>query len=179
VTGRAETSLAVEHSLPQIQTIPWRTATIVAAAVALVELVVLLVLATALLAQPVSQHVRKAAEAKAFAPVAAKPKPAKKSALAQPTLTRAETSVIVLNGNGRSGAAAEGADRVRAFGYTIGTVGNAPRGGVARTVVMFRKGYRPEAVRLAHDLKVKIVGPLDGLTPKDMLGAHVALVLGG
>ena len=82
---------------------------------------------------------------------------------AQPKLTRAETSVIVLNGNGRSGAAAEGADRVRAFGYTIGTVGNAPRRDVTRTVVMYRNGYRPEALRLAKDLKVKIVGPLDGL----------------
>jgi hypothetical protein len=43
---------------------------------------------------------------------------------------------------------------------------------------MYRKGFRPEGVRLAADLKVKIVGPLDGLTPKDMLGAHLALVLG-
>ena len=43
---------------------------------------------------------------------------------------------------------------------------------------MFRPGYRPEAVRLAADLKLKIVGPLDGLRPADMLGAHVALVVG-
>jgi hypothetical protein len=43
---------------------------------------------------------------------------------------------------------------------------------------MFRKGYRPEAARLAKDLGVKIVGPLDGLKPADMLGAHVALVVG-
>ena len=43
---------------------------------------------------------------------------------------------------------------------------------------MFRPGYRPEAVRLAHDLKVKIVGPLDGLRPRDMMGAHVALIIG-
>lgn len=166
----------MEHSLPPIDS-PWRTATLVTAAVALLELVLLIVLAVALLAEPVSQHVRKAAEAKAFAPVVAKPK--KPAVPTQPKLTRAETSVIVLNGNGRSGAAAEGADRVRAHGYTIGAVGNAPRGDVLRTVVMYRKGYRPEAMRLARDLKVKIVGPLDGLAPKDMLGAHVALVLGG
>ena len=43
---------------------------------------------------------------------------------------------------------------------------------------MFRPGYRPEAMRLAKDLKLKIVGPLDGLRPADMLGAHVALVVG-
>jgi hypothetical protein len=43
---------------------------------------------------------------------------------------------------------------------------------------MFRPGYRPEAVRLARDLKLKIVGPLDGLRPRDMMGAHVALIVG-
>ena len=48
----------------------------------------------------------------------------------------------------------------------------------ARTIVMFRRGYRPEAERLAADLKLKIVGPLDGLRTTDLMGAHVALVLG-
>jgi hypothetical protein len=44
---------------------------------------------------------------------------------------------------------------------------------------MFRKGYRPEALRLGKDLGTKIVGPLDGLRGSDMMGAHVALVVGG
>ena len=86
--------------------------------------------------------------------------------------------MIVLNGNGRSGAASDGAAKVRSHGYTIGTVGNAPRSDFTRTLVMFRPGYRPEAVRLARDLKLKIVGPLDGLRPRDMMGAHVALIVG-
>ena len=64
---------------------------------------------------------------------------------------------------------------MRRLGYTIGTVGNAPRSDFTRTLVMFRRGYRREAVRLARDLKLKIVGPLDGLRPRDMMGAHVAL----
>ena len=123
----------------------------------------LVVLGVALLAEPVSQHVRNAAEAKVFAPVKPKPKPRAATPTGKPKLARAETSVIVLNGSGRSGAAAESADRVRELGYTIGTVGNAPRSDFARTIVMFRPGYRPEAVRLAADLKLKIVGPLDGL----------------
>ena len=165
----------MEHSLHPIRS-PWRTATLVAAGVAAVELVLLIVLGAALLADPVSQQVRKAAAEKAFAPVVAKPKKAVPES--EPRLSRAETSVIVLNGNGRTGAAAAGAERVRALGYTIGTVGNAPRRDVTRTIVMYRQDYRPEALRLAADLGVKIVGPLDGLTPKDMLGAHVALVLG-
>jgi LytR cell envelope-related transcriptional attenuator len=166
----------VEYSLPETRS-PWRTATLVASAVAVVELLLLVVLAVALIAEPVSQHVRKAAEQKVLAPVA-KPKPAAKPKPHAPKLTRGQTSVTVLNGNGRSGAAAEAADSVRRFGYTIGTVGNAPDTDVAKTIVMYRDGYRPEAQRLAKDLGVKIVGPLDGLRPADLLGAHVALVLG-
>jgi hypothetical protein len=43
---------------------------------------------------------------------------------------------------------------------------------------MYRKGYAPEAQRLARDLKLKIVAPLDGLRPAELLGAHVAVVVG-
>lgn len=170
----------MEHSLPQAPS-PWRTATLVASGLAAIELVAIVVLGVFLLAKPVSEHVREAAEQQVFAPVAAKPKPAPataKAAAATPKLSRGETSVIVLNGNGRTGAAAEGAAAVRRFGYTIGTVGNAPRSDFTRTLVMYRKGYQAEAARLAKDLNVKIVGPLDGLRPADLLGAHVALVLG-
>jgi hypothetical protein len=168
----------VEHSLPHVRS-PWRTATLVASAVAAIELVALVALGIAVLAEPVSQQLRSAAEQQVLAPVAKpKPRPAATTAAAAPKLTRAETSVTVLNGNGRSGAAAEAADAVRRFGYTIGTVGNAPSTGVTRTIVMYRDGYRPEAARLAKDLGVKLVGPLDGLRKADLLGAHVALVLG-
>ena len=166
----------MEHSLPHVQS-PWRTATLIACAVAALELVILVALGVVLLAKPVSEHVQQAAEKKVFAPVKAKPRVA--TPVGKPTLTRAATSVIVLNGNGRAGAAAQGAANVQRFGYTIGTVGNAPRSDFTRTLVMFRRGYRPEAVRLAADLKVKIVGPLDGLRTRDMMGAHVALVVGG
>lgn len=165
----------MEHSLPQVSS-PWRTATLVASAVAAAELVVLVVLGVALLAKPVSESVRSAAEAKVFAPV--KPKPRAAALVGAPKLTRSETSVIVLNGSGRTGAAAESALRVRGLGYTIGTVGNAPRSDFTRTLVMFRPGYRAEAARLAADLKLKIVGPLDGLRASDLLGAHVALIVG-
>lgn len=165
----------MEHSLAQVGS-PWRRATLVASAVAVAELVILVVLGIVLLAEPVSQHVREAAEAKVFEPVKTKPRAAAPVGAAK--LSRAETSVIVLNGSGRSGAAAENAGRVRGLGYTIGTVGNAPRSDFTRTLVMYREGYRAEAMRLAADLKVKIVGPLDGLRPADLLGAHVALIVG-
>jgi len=165
----------VEHSLPRAGS-QWRTATIVASAVAATELVLLVVLGVALLAEPVSERVRHAAEAKVFAPV--KPKPRAAAPIGKPKLSRAQTSVIVLNGSSRSGAAAASAAGVRGLGYTIGTVGNAPRSDFARTIVMFRPGYRAEAVRLAADLKLKIVGPLDGLRASDLLGAHLALIVG-
>ena len=112
-----------------------------------------------------------------MAPVKVKP-PHRAPVVGAPKLARGETSVIVLNGNGRAGAAAASAEAVRRFGYTIGTVGNAPRSDFTRTLVMFRKGYQAEAARLAKDLDVKIVGPLDGLKTTDMLGAHVALIVG-
>jgi hypothetical protein len=165
----------VEHSLPQVSS-PWRTATLVASAVAAVELVVLIGLGVTLLAKPVSDHVRNAAEAKVFAPVTPKPRAA--APVGEPKLSRAETSVIVLNGSGRTGAAAASAAGIRGLGYTIGTVGNAPRSDFTRTLVMYRPGYHAEAARLAADLKLKIVGPLDGLRASDLLGAHVALIVG-
>ena len=166
----------MEHSLLQVRS-PWRTATIVASGVAAIELVALIALGVVLLAKPVSEHVRHAAEAKVMAPVKVKPRPA--PVAGKPKLSREDTAVIVLNGNGRAGAAASSAEAVRRFGYTIGTVGNAPRSDFTRTLVMFRRGYQPEAARLAKDLNLKIVGPLDGLRTADMLGAHVALIVGG
>ena len=87
--------------------------------------------------------------------------------------------MIVLNGNGRSGAAASGAARLQSFGYAIAGTGNAKRQGLhAATVVMYRAGYRAEGLRLAHDLKVKVVGPLDGLKPAALRGGQLAIVIG-
>jgi hypothetical protein len=84
-----------------------------------------------------------------------------------------------LNGSGLAGAAAAQASRVRARGYVVGEVGNAPRTGYGRSVVMYRIGRRPEALRLARDLRIRLVSPLDGLRPRDLLGAQVAVVVGG
>jgi hypothetical protein len=168
----------MEHSLRLEE--PWRTRAVVAAAVALIELVVILGVAVILIGRPVSERVSAAAEAKVLAPAkpVVKPKKQAKAARALPTLERGETSVIILNGNGRSGAAHEQADLVRARGYLIGSVGNAPRSDFPRTTIMYRTGYKPEALRLAKDTGVRVVTPLDGLTPKDLLGAHLALVVG-
>ena len=166
-----ETSLRQPLDLVQ----PWRTRAIVAAAVAALELVALLVLGLALLSRPLSRHVEKQAEAKVLAPVVPKrqvPRPER------PTLTRGETSVLVLNGNGRNGAAGAEAAQIRGLGYLVGGVGGAPRAGYTRSLVMYRKGYRAEAMRLAHDARIAIVTPLDGLRASQLMGAHIAIVVG-
>ena len=174
-----ETQGPVEHSLPQIQT-PWRTATVVLGGVAAFQFVLLIVLLVALLAEPVSQHVAKAAEQKVLAPVAKeKPRGKTPAAPAAPKLTRAETTVLVLNGNGRSGAAHATAERVRRVGYSIGSVGNAPSTDYARSLVMYRAGHAAEGKRLAKDLGIKVVGPLDGMKRSQLLGAHAAVIIGG
>ena len=167
----------MEHSLTQIPELrsPWRTATLVASAIAAIELVVLLVLGVSLLAEPVAQRVTQTAEAKELAVV---PKRRAAPAADVSAMPRSRVSVMVLNGNGRSGAAGSTAERTQALGYTIGGVGNAPRSDYTRSVVMYRKGYAAEGQRLAKDLRLTIVGPLDGLKPAELLGAHVAVVVG-
>lgn len=158
---------------------PWRRATIVASLIAAVELVVLLVAGFALVAKPLSHAMQKQAAVHAFAPAAhATASTATPVVAAAPKLTRLQTDVLVLNGNGRAGAASDTAARLRDFGYTISGTGNAPRTDYASTVVMFRPGYHGEASRLARDMHLKVVGPLDGLKPKQLLGAQVAIVLG-
>jgi hypothetical protein len=173
----------MEHSLSTIPLQePWRTRAIVASALAVLEFFVLLIAILALVSRPLSHRVEQAAQAKVMAPVVkpkAKPEPKPHHrATAVPKLDRAETSVLVLNGNGRAGVAHTEAEQIRSLGYLIGGVGNAPRSDYPRTIVMYRQGYRPEARRLARDVHAQLVAPLDGLRTRDMLGAHLALVVG-
>jgi hypothetical protein len=170
----------VEHPIAAPDTLirPWRTATIIASAVAALELVVILGLGVLFLAKPFADSLQEKATERAFAPIVKRnpvPKPATAGA---PRLARADTSILVLNGNGRTGAAAEGATRVKGAGYVVGGVGDAPRTDYTRTLVMFRKGYGPEAARLAKDLRLKLVGPLDGMKAAQLHGAHLVLVIG-
>lgn len=165
----------VSHVEPALLVRPWRRATFVATAIAALELVALVLVAVAMLARPLAHAVRDQAAARAFAPakhVAAPRLPA------LPRLARSQTDVLVLNGNGRTGAAAAEAARISRLGYMIGGTGNAPRHDYASTVVMYRPGYAAEGSRLARDLHLKIVGPLDGLRVSQLMGAHLVVVLG-
>ena len=156
---------------------PWRTATLAVAAVAAVELVLLVMVGGALLAKPepaARRSAPKAAAAKRVAKTA--PSPASPAPAAE--LPRRKVKVVVLNGNGHQGAAAAAASRVTRKGYRIGLVANAPSHDYATSLVMYRRGFEGEARRLAHDMGVKVVGPLDGVRPNQLHGAHAVLILG-
>jgi hypothetical protein len=159
----------LEHS---VAIRPWRTAAVVASAIAALELVVLIVVAIAVIGDSVAREMQSAATTHVKVPPAPKPKPTRT------VLARSETAVTVLNGNGVAGAASDTATRVRTLGYVVGNVGNASRSDYGKSVVMYRPGHEAEGRRLARDLRVPIVGPLDGMTPRDLMGAHVALIVG-
>jgi hypothetical protein len=168
----------VEQPVPaEVLVRPWRTATLVASAVAAVELVIILVAGVALVGRPLTEKLRDAARDRTLGTTVAAPATKPKIGSSAPRLSRAETTVMVLNGNGVSGAAHDAASRVRARGYPIGEIGNAKRTDFMRSVVMYRPGHRGEALRLAHDLRVKIVGPLDGMRVRELMGAHVVFVV--
>jgi LytR cell envelope-related transcriptional attenuator len=158
---------------------PWRTATFVAAAIALLELVGLVVVLGVLFGGSLTNGVRHGAAAKASA-AAVKPHAAARVVRAPVVarVTRAHTHVLVLNGNGRSGAAAQQALSLEVLGYPRALTGNAKRLDYAASIVMYRPGYRPEAVRLARDAGIKVVSPLDGLRAADLKGSQLALILG-
>jgi hypothetical protein len=170
----------VDHSFSPVETAvrPWRTATLVAVAVATVELVLLVVVGGALFSKPDSlPRKQQAAQAKTAASSAPAAKQAR-TPVAAAELPRRKVSVLVLNGNGRTGAAAATAARVGARGYRIKAVANAASSDYTRTLVMYRRGFAGEAARLARDMGIKIVGPLDGMRASQLNGANVVLVVG-
>ena len=159
---------------------PWRLATIVASVVAGIELVGLVALAFLLLAKPLSKAIEhRATTATAPAPAHHVHKLVKPPPVGKPKRSRAQTGVLVLNGNGRTGAAHIEASRLQALGYRIRGAANAARSNYATTVVMFRPGYAAEGHRLAHDVHAPVVGPLDGLRSSALHGAQLVIVLGG
>lgn len=182
----------MEHTVPpEVLVRPWRRATVVASLVAGVELIVLVFAGMALLAKP---FINRAAGGAAAAPAAAKPAKAahgahaavavkarplpKPAPVGKPRLTPAHTPVAVLNGFGVRGAAAAAAARVRAHGYPVTSVANARKMDSPRSVVMYGPGLRADGVRLAHDLRIGVVGPLDGVRPGDLRGAKLVVLVG-
>lgn len=181
----------MDHPLRPTISVPphaWRSAAMIATAVAAVELVLLVAAGSALLlrgGESASHRFRHAGAAvatktKTHATRGATSQHARKTVAATTAaeLPRGRVRVMVLNGNGRPGAAAAAATRVRHHGYRIGVVGNAARMSYSRSLVMYRPGFEGEGRRLGHDLGIRIVGPLDGMRGAQLHGAQVVLILG-
>jgi hypothetical protein len=163
----------MEHSVDLVS--PWRARAFLAAAIAALELLVILVAGIVLVAKPLSRHIRHSAAAKAAQTHA---RPVRAKAPQHAMLSRGRTSVLVLNGNGRQGAAGAEAAQIRNLGYPVKGVGNAAHMDYGRTVVMYRPGYAAEARRLAREAQIRLVSPLDGMGVKALRGARIAIVLG-
>jgi hypothetical protein len=150
----------------------WRKLTIVLGAIAAVEALVILVVAVVLIVPRVSHHVTKA-DSVVPAGATGPHTPAGRA-----KLSPAQTPVMVLNGNGQSGAAAAGAAKVRRLGYKLGLVGNAQRQDYPVSLVMYRPGLRPEALKFAKTMHVRTVGPLDGIKVGELGRAKLVYIVG-
>jgi hypothetical protein len=156
----------MEHAHPLDRPFPWRAAALAAGLVALVELTALLALGGARVF-----HVHHATGS---------PPPAAHTG-ARPAVQllrpRSRVSVLVLNGNGVSGAAGAEATQVLAHGYRHAVPADAARA-YAQSVVLFRPGWQREAERLARDAGIGAVTPLDVRLPRSDSGYQVVLILG-
>ena len=155
---------------------PWRTATLVAGAVALAELFGLIALAGVHLAPTVRAN---AADHAAQARAADSARRALPKADAHPARPRSRLSVLVLNGNGVSGAAGTEATRLEARGYRNAIPADAQNENYAQSLVLFKPGYLPEARRLARDAGIRTLSPLDGRTRSQLRGSQLVVILGG
>jgi LytR cell envelope-related transcriptional attenuator len=170
----------VDHPLPAPDLVrPWRTAAYIAVAIAVIELLLLLVIGGGRLAGWASDRMELAAQERVLAPQRHAQRPGGRKPVRTPAAhrPRSRTIVLVLNGNGRTGAAAAAASRVDRRGYRIGAVTNAPEL-VPRSIVMYKPGFAGEGRRLGRDLGVRLVTPLDGMRAKDLGRAHVVFILG-
>jgi apolipoprotein N-acyltransferase len=180
---------SLDHSVEYEPLQPWRAAAMIATGIAAVELFLLLLIGFVLGAKAFSDKTETAtiAAIKREVPQAAQAqtsngqKPAASSQKKEEpkVLPRGKTSVVILNGNGIPGAAAVNADKAHSLHYIITATGNAPSTDFARSLVMFRPGFKPAAQRLAKDMGIKAVTPLDGITKGDLQGAQLALIIGG
>jgi hypothetical protein len=160
---------------------PWKRATIAAGTIAAAELVLLIGAAALLFAKPVAHAIQHHALATATAAPTKQLEKAIKQMNApagKPSVPRGHLKVMVFNGNGLAGAAGSAAGNLQNLGYKISGTANAKRQDYASTVVMYKPGFRSEGMRLAQDIHVKVVGPLDGVTARTLHGSQLAVIVG-
>jgi hypothetical protein len=88
-----------------------------------------------------------------------------------------DVDVAVLNGTSAPGLAAKVGDDVRVNGFKLGTVTNS-RDQFDQTVVMYAPGQQRAAQKVARDLGVKPVQPIDRQTEQTAGNADVVVIAG-
>jgi hypothetical protein len=88
-----------------------------------------------------------------------------------------EIEVTVLNGTAVPGLAAIFGDKVEAKGFQLGAVSNSSSSFTA-SVVMFKRGHKPEAKTVAKQLKIGKLRLMSGEIESVSAGAAVAVVVG-
>lgn len=89
----------------------------------------------------------------------------------------AEIETAVLNGTAVPGLAATWGDKVEEKGFKLGAVTNSSAS-FSESVVMFKRGHKPEASKVAKQLKIKKVQLMNGEIESVSAGAPVAVVVG-
>lgn len=92
-------------------------------------------------------------------------------------LKPSEIKVTVLNGTAVPGLAATFADEVEGKGFERGAVTNSSSS-FATSVVMFKRGHKPEARTVAKQLKISKLQLMTGEIESASAGAPVAVIVG-
>lgn len=88
-----------------------------------------------------------------------------------------EIEVTVLNGTAVPGLAASYGDKVEGKGFKLGAVTNSQTS-FADSVVMFKRGHKPEASKVAKQLQIKKLQLMSGEIESVSAGASVAVIVG-
>ena len=93
------------------------------------------------------------------------------------TVKPSEIEVTVLNGTSVVGLAATYGDKVEGKGFDLGAVTNSSAS-FEQSVVMFKRGHKPEARKVAKQLGIGKVQLMSGEIEAASAGADVALIVG-
>jgi hypothetical protein len=88
-----------------------------------------------------------------------------------------EVEVAVLNGTATAGLAATYGDRIEGRGYELGKVTNSDEP-AETSVVMFARGHKPEAQKVAKQLQIDDLRLMTGSIEADSGEATVAVIIG-
>jgi hypothetical protein len=88
-----------------------------------------------------------------------------------------EIEVSVLNGTAVPGLAATFGDEVEGKGFELGAVTNSSSS-YSESVVMFKRGHKPEAQKVAKQLQIKKLQLMSGEIESVSAGASVAVIVG-